>query len=109
MTVNASKIERLVKRPERSQIVLQLEDSTSRLEASLAQKPKTRLRGSLAQRLGLELTPLGGTIKVSPPFHQTGVRGVFAAGDCASSMQTVAAALHSGMCTGGWCAVADSG
>jgi len=41
------------------------------------------------------------TITVNPPFNQTSVKGVFAAGDCSSPMQTVTAALHSGTCTGG--------
>lgn len=100
MTVDSKKIEKLVTGPERSQIVLHFKDGTSRTEAFLAHKPKTKLRGTLHQQLGLELTPQG-NIKVNPPFNQTTVKGVFAAGDCSSPMQTVTAALHSGTCTGG--------
>lgn len=100
MTVDSKKIKKLAKGPERSQIVLHLEDGTSRTEAFLAHKPKTRLRGSLHQQLGLEVAPQG-NIKVNPPFNQTSLKGVFAAGDCSSPMQTVTAALHSGTCTGG--------
>ncbi|ROW17441.1 hypothetical protein VPNG_00942 [Cytospora leucostoma] len=100
MKVDPRKITELVKAPERARITLQLEDGTTATEGFLAHKPRTRLRGDLAQQLGLELTPMS-TIKVNPPFNQTSVKGVFAAGDCASPMQTVTAALHSGTCTGG--------
>lgn len=100
MTIDAGKIKRLVKGPERAQVVLQFEDGTSRTEAFPAHEPKTRLRGSLLERLGLELTPVGPTIKVGPLFNQTGFRGGFAAGDCASPMQTVTPALHLGTCIG---------
>ncbi|KAK2611673.1 hypothetical protein N8I77_005003 [Diaporthe amygdali] len=99
MTID-SKIKKLVKGPERSQIELHFHDNTSKTEAFLAHKPKTKLRGSLAERLGLELTPPG-IIKVNPPFHQTSLKGVFAAGDFSSPMQTITAAFHSGTCTGG--------
>jgi thioredoxin reductase len=98
MTVNSKKITMLVKALERSRITLEFEDGTSITEGFLAHKPKTKLRGDLAQQLGLELTTI---IKVNPPFNQTSVKGVFAAGDCAGPMQTVNAALHSGTCTGG--------
>lgn len=100
MTVEPKKIKKLVKGPERSQIVLHFEDGTSKTEAFLAHKPKTKLRGSLHQQLGLEVASQG-NIKVNPPFNQTTIKGVFAAGDCCSPMQTVTAALHSGTCTGG--------
>lgn len=100
MTIESKKITQLVKAPERSQITLKFNDGSVKTEAFLAHKPKTRLRGSLAQQLGLEVTPMN-TIKVNPPFNQTSVKGVFAAGDCSSPMQTVTAALHSGTCTGG--------
>jgi thioredoxin reductase len=100
MSVDARKITQLVKGPERSQVILHFEDGTTTTEAFLAHKPKTKLRGDLAEQLGVELTPMN-TVKVSPPFNQTSVKGVFAAGDCTSPMQTVTAALHSGTCTGG--------
>ena len=100
MTVDSRKISKLVKGSENAQVVLHLEDGTSKIEAFLAHKPKTKLRGDLAQQLGLEMTPMN-TIKVTPPFNQTSLRGVFAAGDCSSPMQTVTGALFSGTCTGG--------
>lgn len=100
MTVDARRITKLVKSPLRSCVTIYFDDGTSRTEAFLAHKPSTKLRGSLAQQLGVELTPFG-TIKVEGPFNQTSLRGVFAAGDCSTFMQTVTAALYSGTCAGG--------
>ncbi|KAI0407265.1 hypothetical protein F4802DRAFT_554766 [Xylaria palmicola] len=100
MTINSKKITKLVKAPERARIVLALEDGTTITEGFLAHKPKTKLRGNLAEQLGLEMTTMN-IVKVSPPFNQTSLKGVFAAGDCAGPMQTVTAALHGGTCTGG--------
>ena len=82
MTVDSRTIAKLVKAPERTQVTLQFTDGTSKTEGFLAHKPSTKLRGDLAQQLGLDLTPMG-TIVVSPPFNQTSLKGVFAAGDCA--------------------------
>ncbi|KUI59136.1 hypothetical protein VP1G_06425 [Cytospora mali] len=100
MKVDSRKITKLVKGPERAQVTLHLEDGTSTTEAFLEHKPKTKLSGSLAQQLGVELTPMN-TIKANPPFNQTSIKGVFAAGDCSTPMHTITAALHSGTCTGG--------
>lgn len=100
MTIEDKKIKTLVKGPQRAEMIIEFDDGASRTVAFLAHKPKTKLRGSLAQKLGLQLTPMG-TIKVNPPFNQTDFKGVFAAGDCASPMHTITAAMHSGSCTGG--------
>ncbi|KAI1387709.1 FAD/NAD(P)-binding domain-containing protein [Hypoxylon trugodes] len=100
MKVDSRKIIGFTKAPERSRVIVRFEDGTSTTEGFLAHKPRTRLRGTLAQQLGLEMTVMK-TIKVSQPFNQTSLAGVFAAGDCAAPMQTITAALHSGTCTGG--------
>lgn len=100
MSVDSRKIAKLVKEPIRSQIRLEFADGTSKVEGFLAHKPKTKLRGALAEQLGLEFTPMN-TIKVNPPFNQTSVKGVFAAGDCSSPMQTITAAMFAGTCVGG--------
>lgn len=100
MTINSKKVTQLVKAPERARITLNFEDGTSITEAFLAHKPKTKLRGNLALQLGCALSPMH-TVVVNPPFNQTSVKGVFAAGDCSTPMHTVTAALHSGTCTGG--------
>lgn len=108
MTVEPRKIARIVKAPERAQVTIHLEggddgssSSSQKTEAYLAYKPKTKLRSpALAQQLGLALTPTG-TVEVSPPFNQTSVKGVFAAGDCMTPMHMVTGALQSGTCAGG--------
>ncbi|KAI1123768.1 FAD/NAD(P)-binding domain-containing protein [Nemania abortiva] len=99
MTVNSKKITKLVKAPERARIVVELEDGTKITEGFLAHNPLVKLRGNLAEQLGLEMTM--GIIKVNPPFNQTSLKGVFAAGDCAGPMQFVTAALNGGTCAGG--------
>ncbi|CAE7193010.1 hypothetical protein CFE70_007109 [Pyrenophora teres f. teres 0-1] len=102
MHADARKILKLEKAPDRASVTLHFADDTIATEAFLVHKPKFRLKGDLAAQLGLEMTsPQGTCIKVFPPFNQTSVKGVFAAGDCAGNIQTVTAAMHSGTCTGG--------
>ncbi|KAK5636073.1 hypothetical protein RRF57_011785 [Xylaria bambusicola] len=100
MTVESRRVAKLVKARERSRVVLHFEDGATKTEAFLAHKPKFALRGDLHTQLGLEVSAAGAVV-VSSPFNQTTVKGVFAAGDCASPMQTVTQALYSGTCTGG--------
>ena len=57
------------------------------------------LKGDIAQQLGLELTPMG-DVMVSPPFFQTSLRGVFAAGDDASPIKIANNALFAGAAVG---------
>ncbi|KAF2681269.1 FAD/NAD(P)-binding domain-containing protein [Lentithecium fluviatile CBS 122367] len=83
MTVNSKRITKLVKATERARVTLEFDDGTSVTEAFLAHKPKTKLRGDLAQQLGCDLSPMK-TVAVNPPFNQTSVKGAFAAGDCSS-------------------------
>lgn len=64
-------------------------------ERFLAHAPPTRLRGAFVGQLGLETTP-SGDLKVLPPFNQTSVRGVFAAGDNCSPLKTVPNAIWTG-------------
>lgn len=99
ISVDSRTISNLVKAPERAQVTLQFTDGTSKTEGFLAHKPSHNLRGDLAQQLGLDLTPMG-TIAISPPFNQTSLKGVFAAGDCASPMPVVIFALSSGAAAG---------
>jgi thioredoxin reductase len=93
LKVNLKKIAELIKSPERARITLCLDDGTNITEVFLAHKPKTKLRGVLAQQLGCELKQMN-TVLVKPPFNQTSVKGVFAAGDCSSPMHTVTVALN---------------
>ncbi|TGO09821.1 hypothetical protein BTUL_0153g00070 [Botrytis tulipae] len=65
----------------------------------LLHKPVTEQSNNLAHQLGMELTEQG-DIKVTAPFNETSVRGVFATGDCASILKNVAGAMYSGTCAG---------
>ncbi|KAK0387753.1 hypothetical protein NLU13_3998 [Sarocladium strictum] len=78
---------------------LQFKDGSSAEEAFLAHTPGTRPRGPFAQQLGLEQTP-GGDVKAGPPFYQTSVKGVFAAGDNCGLMKNVPHAIFSGSLAG---------
>lgn len=58
-------------------------------------KPKTKLNGPFAEQLGLELTPVG-DIKVTQPFGETSMQGVFAVGDAVAPIKTVPVAAAGG-------------
>jgi gliotoxin/aspirochlorine biosynthesis thioredoxin reductase len=60
-----------------------------------AHHPQVKLNGPFVEQLGLELAPTG-EVKVNPPFNETSVPGVFAAGDVATQMRAVLAALSMG-------------
>ena len=53
------------------------------------------LNGPFIAQLGLELGQAG-EVKVNPPFNETSVRGVFAAGDVATPMRAVPMAISMG-------------
>lgn len=57
--------------------------------------PLLELNGPFASQLGLEVGPQG-EIVVSPPFSETSVKGVFAAGDAASVTRIVMNAMAQG-------------
>ncbi|CAG8962003.1 hypothetical protein HYFRA_00014111 [Hymenoscyphus fraxineus] len=99
MKVDSRKVRKLVKALTGSEVTLHFQDGTTKTEGFLAHKPKFELRGDLADQLGLEKQ--NGVIKVNPPFNQTSVKGIFAAGDAAHPMQTITQAMHSGTACGG--------
>lgn len=101
MTIDTRKITRLVKGRERAQVELHFADGTAKTEAFIAHKSQVKLRGILAEQLGVELVSTNGTIKVIPPFNQTSVKGVFAAGDCVSVIHNVTTAIQAGVAAGG--------
>lgn len=93
--VEDRKIARLVKGPNKAEVEVLLADGTSKMEGLIAHKPKSVLNGPFVEQLGLETTPQG-DFKVNPPFNETSVAGVFAAGDCGTPMKAVGVALSSG-------------
>ncbi|KAF4458819.1 hypothetical protein FALBO_14439 [Fusarium albosuccineum] len=84
---------------EGSGITITFADGSSVQEAFLAHKPPTKLNGPFAEQLGVQLAT-GGDIKVTPPFGTTSVKGVYAAGDCASPMKNVMQAMYMGTFAG---------
>lgn len=82
----------------------QLEDIVFETGVRLARRgmlirPRQRLRSDLAERLGCELTDAG-LIRIMD-FNETTVKGVYAAGDVTSPMQSIAAAVAQGSAAGG--------
>ncbi|ROW03908.1 hypothetical protein VPNG_07269 [Cytospora leucostoma] len=96
MAVDSRRITRFVLGPNQTGLTTHFEDGTTKDEAFLSHKPKSKLKsGSLARQLGLELTPQG-DIKVSPPFGETSLGGCFAAGDNSSFLKTTPNAVNAG-------------
>ena len=62
-----------------------------------AHAPYVKLNGKFARQLGVRVT-LEGHIDAQPPFYNTNVPGVFAAGDCAALVKTVPQAIATGSC-----------
>lgn len=79
---------------EGSNIVVQL-DGESRVENFLVHQPATKINLALVDQLGLELDARGDILN-KPPFFQTNVPGVFAAGDCATPFKIIPMALFMG-------------
>ncbi|KAM3440346.1 hypothetical protein NHJ13734_003364 [Beauveria thailandica] len=79
--------------PQISGITISFADGSSVQEAFLAHKPPTKLNGPFAAQLRVELTPAG-HVKVTPPFEATSLKGVYAAGDCATAMKNAMQAMH---------------
>lgn len=61
--------------------------------------PNIESNGPFVDQLGLETGPQG-EIKVSSPFNETSVHGVFAAGDVASQLRVVPNAIYGGSLVG---------
>ncbi|KAG6988938.1 hypothetical protein G7Y79_00067g095530 [Physcia stellaris] len=88
-----------VMRTQNSLITIEFTDSTFVNESFLVHRPLTKLDRSLPDQLGLEYGPIG-EIKTTPPFCQTSVEGVYAAGDCASMMKIIPNAICMGAYAG---------
>lgn len=94
--VDDRKISRLTSAPEAikasssssSAINIEFANGEKATESFLVHRPLTKLKDTLPKQLGLEYDAMG-EIKTSPPFCQTSVEGVFAAGDCASMMKII--------------------
>ncbi|KAF9771739.1 hypothetical protein IL306_010616, partial [Fusarium sp. DS 682] len=65
----------------------------------IAHKPKAIVGGPFAEQLDLEMRA-GGSILVEGDFQETSIRGVFAAGDCASLLKHESVGVGSGLQAG---------
>jgi thioredoxin reductase len=76
---------------------INFEDGTSKEEGFCVGQPKMELRSKeLAEQLGVEVGEGGDEVKVSQPFFETNVKGVFAAGDAATPMKSALQAIYMG-------------
>ncbi|KAF4450811.1 Thioredoxin reductase [Fusarium austroafricanum] len=82
-----------------STVDVEFADGTKAVYGLIAYKPKTVIEGPFAQQLDLEITP-GGQIVIEDDFRETSLRGVFAAGECATAVKLEAAGVCSGQAAG---------
>ncbi|KAL1867683.1 hypothetical protein Daus18300_006239 [Diaporthe australafricana] len=82
-----------------SQVLVTLDDGTQFEESCVAYQPHIEINGPFAKQLGLEMGAQG-EIKISSPFNETSVPGVFAAGDAASQVRVVPNAINGGYLAG---------
>lgn len=82
-----------------SEITIEFANGEIMTESFLVHRPLTKLDHTLSDQLGLDYGMVG-EIKTSPPFCQTSVDGVFAAGDCASMMKIIPNAISMGAYAG---------
>lgn len=85
----------LALRRDGSNIVVEMAGGESKVENFLVHQPATTMSRSLVDQLGLELDARGDIVN-KPPFFQTNIPGVFAAGDCASPFKIIPMALFMG-------------
>ncbi|ORY14661.1 thioredoxin reductase [Clohesyomyces aquaticus] len=95
--IDDRKIKALREGEARTQVVIEFEDGSEVTEGFIVHRPNTELDRTLVDQLGLKISERG-DIEAMPPFCQTSVPGVFAAGDCASPMKIIPNAL----CTGAY-------
>ncbi|KAI3335720.1 hypothetical protein F4824DRAFT_489349 [Ustulina deusta] len=97
MEVDDRKLKRIF-RVDGDKIGVEFDDGPNDILAFMAHQPELQLDKTLPDQLGCEYVPSG--IKVNPPFNSTTVSGVFAAGDCCSSLKSVLNGMASGSCAG---------
>jgi thioredoxin reductase len=97
--VDSRKIKKLVMGAKAPEIIIQFVDGSEVTEGWLSHAPRTQAKGPFADQLGLETTPSGDLV-VNPPFLQTSVPGVFAAGDNSHAMKVTPTAQYTGSLVG---------
>lgn len=94
--VETRKIKRLAASEASDSVVVEFTDGTQKEEKFLVHNPLTSVKGPFVAQLGIALTNMGDVQADAPAFHQTSVRGVFAAGDCITPYKVIPGALSSG-------------
>ncbi|KAF7370285.1 putative thioredoxin reductase [Mycena sanguinolenta] len=93
--VDSRTIKRLVEKPATGSAVVEFTDGSSKDEKFLATAALCRVQGNFVKQLGLATTMLG-DIQAKEPYYQTSVKGVYAAGDCATLYKITPAAISMG-------------
>ncbi|KAI0400203.1 hypothetical protein F4802DRAFT_610252 [Xylaria palmicola] len=100
MEVDNRKLKRIIQTHNKNQdLEVEFEDGPSDTIAFMAHSPDMPVDTTLPDQLGCECVPKSG-IKVNPPFNSTTVPGVYAAGDCCSSLKSVLMGMAVGSCAG---------
>ncbi|KAK7540268.1 thioredoxin reductase [Phyllosticta citricarpa] len=95
--VDSRKIARFRKIPgDNADVEVEFEDGAKEVFGFVAHKPRSRVNGPFADQLGIQLSP-GFDLQTNPPFNETNVPGVFAAGDCATPFKAVAPGISMGL------------
>lgn len=90
--VDSRTIKRLV--PGKDRITLEFTDGSHAEETFLVHNPLTTPKGPFVQQLGVTMNQMG-DVQADPPFYQTSVRGVFAAGDLITPYKVIPGAISS--------------
>ncbi|QPC59320.1 hypothetical protein HYE67_001551 [Fusarium culmorum] len=93
--INSKAVKHLLKAGPES-IIVEFADGTKAMYGFIAHKTRSDIKGSFTRELDLEMTAQG-RILVEGDFHETSIRGVFAAGSCASIINDEAREINSGM------------
>lgn len=80
----------------RTEVIIHSRDGTTATKGFQGEKPKNGLNTDFAEQLDLEISD----VRTAPPFNQTALRGVFAAGDISSPMKVVNKGLFTGSLAG---------
>lgn len=99
MEVDHRKLKRISKKENGQGLRIEFDEGLGDTLAFMANQPQMPVDRTLPDQLGCEMDPKTG-IKVNPPFYSTTVPGVFAVGDCCSSLKSVLMGMSSGSCAG---------
>jgi thioredoxin reductase len=97
--IDTRPIQSFAKEEAQSSVNVEFADGTKVGYGFIAHKPRSAVTGTFSEQLDLEMTAES-RILVEGDYHETSVRGVFAAGSCASVIDSEAVELSTGITTG---------